>query len=305
MKKSDIRKAKEMLAVTNNIQRVYVRKLVRMRKNALNKALKLYEQTQNIDMLSFIDEPYLPAFFRQMYTVTANKVGVLTVSHFGLKSDIKKQGWYKHMENWIEQNTGEKVTTVHDTFIKDIKEIMKEQVAIAQETNAGITEIVKAARKQMYNSVDWKVRRIVNTEVLSASSVAGLKALMFVYRLPYSLYSGDGTFNNTREGYKALYTQVGLPYAKEFLDKFTQVCGFKNGEYWTIDEQIIPQLKEDATNTLTAYDKAYASINERRAVIGLEPLVGDEYNGFCSSSSHDQARYQFYPHRSRQGPVFS
>ena len=31
-------------------------------------------------------------FFRQMYTVTANKVGVLTVSHFGLKSDIKKQG---------------------------------------------------------------------------------------------------------------------------------------------------------------------------------------------------------------------
>lgn len=110
------------------------------------------------------------------------------------------------------------------------------------------------------------------------STDAGLKALMFVYRLPYSLYSGDGTFNNTREGYKALYTQVGLPYAKEFLDKFTQVCGFKNGEYWTIDEQLIPQLKEDAANTLTAYDKAYASINERRAVIGLEPLQGDEYN---------------------------
>jgi len=110
------------------------------------------------------------------------------------------------------------------------------------------------------------------------STDAGLKALMFVYRLPYSLYSGDGTFNNTREGYKALYTQVGLPYAKEFLDKFTQLCGFKNGEYWTIDEQLIPQLKEDASNTLTAYDKAYASINERRAVIGLEPLAGDEYN---------------------------
>ena len=107
MKKSDIRKAKEMLAVTNNIQRVYVRKLVRMRKNALNKALKLYEHTQNIDMLSFIDEPYLPTFFRQMYTVTVNKVGSLTVSHFGLKSDIKKQGWYKNMERWIEQNTGE------------------------------------------------------------------------------------------------------------------------------------------------------------------------------------------------------
>ena len=110
------------------------------------------------------------------------------------------------------------------------------------------------------------------------STDAGLKALMFVYRLPYSLYSGDGTFNNTREGYKALYTQVGLPYAKEFLDKFTQVCGFKNGEYWTIDEQLIPQLKEDAANTLTAYDKAYASINERRAVIGLEPLQGEEYD---------------------------
>ena len=80
MKKSDIRKAKEMLAVTNNIQRAYVRELIRMRKNALNKALKLYDQTQNIDMLSFIDEPYLPTFFRQMYTVTANKVGSLLSS---------------------------------------------------------------------------------------------------------------------------------------------------------------------------------------------------------------------------------
>ena len=72
MKKSDIRKAKEMLAVTNNIQRVYVRKLVRMRKTALNKALKLYEQTQNIDMLSFIDEPYLTTFFR---IVTGKQIG--------------------------------------------------------------------------------------------------------------------------------------------------------------------------------------------------------------------------------------
>ena len=42
--------------------------------------------------------------------------------------------------------------------------------------------------------------------------------------------------------------------------------------------QLIPQLKEDAANTLTAYDKAYASINERRAVIGLEPLQGEEYD---------------------------
>ena len=110
------------------------------------------------------------------------------------------------------------------------------------------------------------------------STEAGLKALMFVYKLPYSLYSGDGTFNNTKEGYKALYTQVGIPLANEFLDNFTRLCGFKNGEYWTIDEQRIPQLKDDAVNTLAAYDKAYASINERRQVIGLMPLEGKEYD---------------------------
>jgi len=110
------------------------------------------------------------------------------------------------------------------------------------------------------------------------STEAGLKALMFVYKLPYSLYSGDGTFNNTKEGYKALYTQVGIPLANEFLDNFTRLCGFKNGEYWTIDEQRIPQLKDDAVNTLSAYDKAYASINERRAAIGLMPLEGKEYD---------------------------
>lgn len=110
------------------------------------------------------------------------------------------------------------------------------------------------------------------------SSDAAMKALMFVYKLPYSLFSGDGTFNNTKEGYRALYTQVGLPYAYEFLDKFTKVCGFKNGEYWTIDEQLIPQLKEDADKVITTLSKAYATTNEIRAAAGLKPLEGDEYD---------------------------
>ena len=110
------------------------------------------------------------------------------------------------------------------------------------------------------------------------SSDAAMKALMFVYKLPYSLFSGDGTFNNTKEGYKALYTQVGLPYAYEFLDKFTSVCGFKNGEYWTIDEQLIPQLKDDADKVITTLTKAYASVNEVRAAAGLQPIEGKEYD---------------------------
>ena len=110
------------------------------------------------------------------------------------------------------------------------------------------------------------------------SSDAAMKALMFVYKLPYSLFSGDGTFNNTKEGYRALYTQVGLPYAYEFLDKFTKVCGFENGEYWTIDEQLIPQLKEDADKVITTLSKAYATTNEIRAAAGLKPLEGDEYD---------------------------
>ena len=110
------------------------------------------------------------------------------------------------------------------------------------------------------------------------SSDAAMKALMFVYKLPYSLFSGDGTFNNTKEGYRALYTQVGLPYAYEFLDKFTKVCGFENGEYWTIDEQLIPQLKEDADKVITTLSKAYATTNEIRAAAGLKPLKGDEYD---------------------------
>ena len=138
----------------------------------------------------------------------------------------------------------------------------------------------KAKRLKLINSAMEKIdigKSPIDLGILN-STEAGLKALMFVYKLPYSLYSGDGTFNNTKEGYKALYTQVGIPLANEFLDKFTKLCNFGNGEYWTIDEQRIPQLKDDAINTLMAYDKAYASINERRQVIGLMPLPGDEYN---------------------------
>ena len=40
VRKSDIRKAKELLSVTSKIERVYIRKLIRLRKQAINKVLR-------------------------------------------------------------------------------------------------------------------------------------------------------------------------------------------------------------------------------------------------------------------------
>ena len=170
-----------------------------------------------------------------------------------------------------------------ETLLSNKQNIEGQTISLSETQLADINHVLNDAngkRVRVLNSNMEKVeigKSPVDLGVLQSSDAA-MKALMFVYKLPYSLFSGDGTFNNTKEGYKALYTQVGLPYAYEFLDKFTSVCGFKNGEYWTIDEQLIPQLKDDADKVITTLTKAYASVNEVRAAAGLQPIKGKEYD---------------------------
>jgi len=103
------------------------------------------------------------------------------------------------------------------------------------------------------------------------STDAAVKALMFVFNLPYSTFSGDGTFNNTAEGFKALYTQVGIPIATEFLEAYARHIDLKDGEFdIRIDD--IPHLRPSMTEKLTALTAAHASTNELREAAGLPKL---------------------------------
>lgn len=110
------------------------------------------------------------------------------------------------------------------------------------------------------------------------STEAAIKALMFVYGIPYSVFSGDGTFNNTEQGYKALYTTIGIPMAIEFLDKYAKFIKLENGEYLDIEADKIPQLQNSQLDMITALDKANASVNEKRSVVGLQALSGEQYD---------------------------
>ena len=203
IRKSDIRKAKELLSVTSRIERVYIRKLIRLRKQAINDVLKLYEQTGNEDVLNFLDEPYLKDFYYKMYTLTAQKIGVITVQQLGVKASIEKQSWYRNILSWIDDNTGEKITTVHNTMLDDIKTITKQQVSIAQTEGYGISKIVDNIRSKMYDSLDWKVRRIVQTEVLSAASVAQNESVQSV-GIPFEK-TWVAAMINTRHSHKAMH----------------------------------------------------------------------------------------------------
>ena len=203
IRKSDIRKAKELLSVTSRIERVYIRKLIRLRKQAINAVLKLYEQNGNEDVLNFLAEPYLKDFYYKMYTLTAQKIGVITVQQLGVKASIEKQSWYRNILSWIEDNTGERITTVHETLLDDIKTITKQQVSIAQTEGHGISKIVDNIRSKMYDSLDWKVRRIVQTEVLSAASVAQNESVQSV-GIPFEK-TWVAAMINTRHSHKAMH----------------------------------------------------------------------------------------------------
>lgn len=117
----------------------------------------------------------------------------------------------------------------------------------------------------------------INLGVLQ-STEAAIKALMFVYGIPYSVFNGNATYNNTEESYKVLYTTIGIPYAIEFLDKFAKFIKLENGEYLDIEVDKITQLQNSQLDMITALEKANASINEKRSVVGLPALSGEQYD---------------------------
>lgn len=118
----------------------------------------------------------------------------------------------------------------------------------------------------------------INLGVLETSEYA-IKVLCFIYDYPYEMFLGDAKYSNQKEAKKLLYTQIGIPQAKMIAQKLTKFLELDTeGLEFFIDVEDIDALQEDKTAVLNAHSLAMTSINERRAVLGLEPLTGEEYD---------------------------
>ena len=101
-------------------------------------------------------------------------------------------------------------------------------------------------------------------------------ALCFVFKVPVDLYYGQAKYENAKEAKKTIYEQNAIPLANELAEdlitflmkKVKSLAGYR----LVVNTDRIDVLKEKATDVLQNMNLAYCSINERREVIGYEPI---------------------------------
>lgn len=104
---------------------------------------------------------------------------------------------------------------------------------------------------------------------------AAVQALCFVYKFPFSLFQSNTTYANQAEAKRIVIENIAVPLASEFLEKFNKYCHFEKGEKWIVNTDKIEALKERPIDTLTAYDRAYRSYNDRADLLGLSRIDED------------------------------
>lgn len=100
--------------------------------------------------------------------------------------------------------------------------------------------------------------------------------LCFAYQIPVDLYYGQSKYENAKEAKKTIYEQNAIPMCNEFAEDLLVYLGLSNEFAMEVDTQKIDVLQEKPADTLVALEKMNASINEKREVMGYEPLE-DEY----------------------------
>ena len=156
------------------IGRTYAPRLSKARQSELERVLRLAKNYPIDDWETIlpkkINERYLLRWYSDMFMGVGLPAGREAVNEFmGRKADI----WEDTLSKWISKNAAKKVKIITNSF-KDwfrgaIKEAIKDQ-----------TESIETMTKLLYDNVtsyyqeiqEWQVRRIVQTESLTALSVA-------------------------------------------------------------------------------------------------------------------------------------
>lgn len=110
----------------------------------------------------------------------------------------------------------------------------------------------------------------------------GITALCFVFKIPVDLYYGQAKYENAKEAKKTIYEQNAIPLANEFAEDLITFLMKKDKSLagWSlkVNTDMIDVLKDKSTDVLNAMSLAFCSINERREVIGYEPIEEDYAN---------------------------
>jgi len=142
-----------------------------------------------------------------------------------------------------------------------------------EEKYRGKSKIFKVALK-----VDKVGDNMKDLDLINTSKYAS-QVLCFIYDYPFEMFLGEAKYSNQKEAKELLYTQIGIPIAEEICQALTRFFKLQDeGKKFYINEDDIPAFRKDTKTILESHEKARTSINERRTVIGLEPLKDKIYD---------------------------
>ena len=204
--------------------------------NAIAKQLKEYPQSEWIDFVKDeLNEPYLRGWFRDMYLAAGQPAGERAIRNFlNIKGDEGLNSWERALFEWIKAELGKKIVIVNGSLKEWVANTI-EQYIEAHHTE-GVEQMVrgveKAIRDKWHDARQWQIRRIVQTESLTAMSEAAdiaIKSLGIKYSKTWGI-SG----NNTRR-------------AHEVMDGFT----IKQTELFVVDGELL-EYPRDARHGASA-----------------------------------------------------
>lgn len=178
---------------------LYERRLIRLRTNELKRVLKLGEKlplSEWSNQLPFmLDEDYLNKYYENLYLAVGRPISKEAVNRFMVK---KSDMWDDIITGWVQKNAGKKITLINETF----KDYMKSTLERIMEPTAGIElttqNVYREVLKDWSGVREWQVRRIVQTEAMTASSVASYESVK-VLGIPFEKTWVNSGMSNTRD----------------------------------------------------------------------------------------------------------
>ena len=149
-----------------------------------------------------VNEPYLKKWFMDMYWAAGQPAGERAIKNFlNIKGTEDMNTWERALYEWMGSQMGNKIVIVSGTLkewvINTILQYVDEHSTEGVEKN--VSEVEGYIRQQWKGAKQWQIRRIVQTESLTAMSEAAdvaIKSLGIKYSKTWGI-SG----NNTREAH--------------------------------------------------------------------------------------------------------
>ena len=184
----------------------YGKKLYRAR---LNETLRVVDLFVNIPENKIIeqaplllDETYVNKIIPDLYFGVGVPIAKQEVNNFlSIKSD--QDIWTNSIQNWIAKNAGDKIVLIKDGWKEAFQNLLKDSLSSYESSVEDLTTyLTRVAKQQLPDLLEWQVRRIVQTEALTALSVAqneSIKALNVPFQKTWGIAG-----NNTRPAHIAM-----------------------------------------------------------------------------------------------------